>query len=108
MKPPGEVVDAGPLIGYLLDLVADLSTDLMTRCWQPASFDILHRGTESGSQTPVDGRGRRRPVGLDTASGGRGVCAVADGAVGASQRGADPQNHGLPGPADPYRGRRPR
>jgi hypothetical protein len=49
----GEVVEAGPLIGWLLDLVADLSTDLMGRCWQPATFTTLHQG--------ADGLGRKLP-----------------------------------------------
>jgi hypothetical protein len=43
----GEVVDIRKLIGWLLDLIADLSTDLMERCWQPASFTALHEGVDS-------------------------------------------------------------
>jgi Putative transposase DNA-binding domain len=49
----GEMVEAGPLIGWLLDLVADLSTDLMGRCWQADTFTTLHQG--------VDARGRKLP-----------------------------------------------
>ena len=43
----GEVVDAGQLIGGLLDLVAELSADLMERCWQPATFTTLHGGVDA-------------------------------------------------------------
>jgi Putative transposase DNA-binding domain len=43
----GEVVDAGQLIGWLLDLVAELSADLMERCWQPATFTALHEGVDA-------------------------------------------------------------
>lgn len=49
----GEVVDVGPFIGYLLELVAALSADLMNRCWQPDTFATLHHG--------VDCLGRRLP-----------------------------------------------
>lgn len=49
----GEVVDAGPLIGWLLDLVADMPTELMGRCWRPETFASLHAG--------VDGLGRKLP-----------------------------------------------
>jgi hypothetical protein len=49
----GEVVNPGPLVRYLLDLVAGLSTDLMRRCWQPDTFTTLHQG--------VDSLGRRLP-----------------------------------------------
>jgi hypothetical protein len=49
----GQVADAGPLIGCLLDLVADLSAELMASCWQPATFTVLQNG--------VDGLGRRLP-----------------------------------------------
>jgi hypothetical protein len=49
----GDMVDAGPLIGRLLDLVADLSADLIGRCWQPDSFTMLHEG--------VDAQGRKLP-----------------------------------------------
>ena len=48
-----EVVDATQRIGWLLDLVADLSTDLMARCWRPATFTVLHEG--------VDWLGRKLP-----------------------------------------------
>jgi hypothetical protein len=43
----GEVVDAAPRIGWLLDLVADLSAELMARCWRPATFTTLHAGVDS-------------------------------------------------------------
>jgi hypothetical protein len=43
----GEVVDAAPRIGWLLDLVAELSADLMQRCWRPATFTTLHAGVDS-------------------------------------------------------------
>lgn len=43
----GQVVDAGPLIGHLLDVVAELSTTLIARCWQPATFTTLHAGVDS-------------------------------------------------------------
>lgn len=49
----GEVVAAAPRIGWLLDLVAELSTELMARCWRPATFTVLHEG--------VDFLGRRLP-----------------------------------------------
>ena len=49
----GEVVDAGPLIGWLLGLVVDLSADLMGRCWRPVTFTTLQQG--------VDARGRKLP-----------------------------------------------
>jgi hypothetical protein len=49
----GEVVDAAARIGWLLDLVADLSADLMARCWRPATFTTLHAG--------VDALGRKLP-----------------------------------------------
>jgi hypothetical protein len=37
----GEVVDAAPRLVWLLDLVAELSADLMARCWRPATFGAL-------------------------------------------------------------------
>jgi Putative transposase DNA-binding domain len=43
----GEVVDATTRIGWLLDLVAQMATELMTRCWQPATFTALHAGVDS-------------------------------------------------------------
>jgi hypothetical protein len=43
----GEVVDAGPLVGWLLDLVGELSVELMARCWQPPTFATLHAGVDS-------------------------------------------------------------
>ena len=49
----GEVVEAGQLTGWLLDLVAELSADLMGRCWQPATFTTLREG--------VDALGRKLP-----------------------------------------------
>ncbi len=49
----GELVDVGPMIGHLLDIVAELSTELMARCWEPATFAGLHAG--------VDPLGRRLP-----------------------------------------------
>lgn len=49
----GEDVDIGHLMRWLLDLVANLSTDLMGRCWQPATFTKLHEG--------VDALGRKLP-----------------------------------------------
>jgi hypothetical protein len=49
----GAVVEAGPMVGWLLDLLADLSTDLMDRCWQPTTFTTLHQG--------VDALGRKLP-----------------------------------------------
>ncbi|MGH3847728.1 MAG: hypothetical protein ACRDS0_40885, partial [Pseudonocardiaceae bacterium] len=49
----GEVIDAGPLLGHLLDLVAELSAELMARCWRPATLAALHAG--------VDGLGRKLP-----------------------------------------------
>jgi hypothetical protein len=47
VEATGELVEAGPRIGWMLDLVADLSTDLMRRCWQPATFTALHGGVDS-------------------------------------------------------------
>jgi hypothetical protein len=49
----GEVIDAGPLVGWLLDLAGELSRELMGRCWQPATFTALHAG--------VDAAGRKLP-----------------------------------------------
>jgi Putative transposase DNA-binding domain len=49
----GEVIEAGPRIGWLLDLVAELSRDLMQQCWRPVTFEALHDG--------VDSLGRRLP-----------------------------------------------
>jgi hypothetical protein len=49
----GQVVDATPRIGWLLDLVAQLSTELMIRCWQPTRFTVLH--------SDVDSLGRKLP-----------------------------------------------
>jgi IS605 OrfB family transposase len=49
----GEVVDATTRIGWLLELVAQMSTELMMRCWQPETFSALHAG--------VDSLGRRLP-----------------------------------------------
>jgi hypothetical protein len=49
----GQVVDAGPLIGHLLELVAELSAELMARCWQPPKLTTLQAG--------VDAAGRRLP-----------------------------------------------
>jgi hypothetical protein len=46
----GEVVDAAPLIGWLLDLVAELSSELTDRCWQPATFTTLHAGVDSAGR----------------------------------------------------------
>ena len=43
----------GPLIGWLLGLVVDLSADLMGRCWRPVTFTTLQQG--------VDARGRKLP-----------------------------------------------
>jgi Putative transposase DNA-binding domain len=47
VEATGEVIDVGPRIGWLLDLVADLSTELMHRCWRPATFSALHEGVDS-------------------------------------------------------------
>jgi hypothetical protein len=41
------------MIGWLLDLVAQLAKDLMEQCWQPVTFAALHAG--------VDGLGRKLP-----------------------------------------------
>ncbi len=49
----GEVIDVAPRIGWLLDLVEQLSQDLMQSCWQPSVFAALHAG--------VDGLGRKLP-----------------------------------------------
>jgi hypothetical protein len=49
----GEVVDTTARIGWLLDLVAELSQDLMQQCWRPATFTALHGG--------VDPLGRKLP-----------------------------------------------
>lgn len=43
----GEVVDAGPMIGWLLDLVECLAGGLMTQCWRPETFAILRGGVDS-------------------------------------------------------------
>ena len=50
----GEVIDVDARIGWLLDLVEQLSAELMQSCWQPAAFAALHAG--------VDGLGRRLPA----------------------------------------------
>lgn len=49
----GEVIEVDARIGWLLDLVGQLSAELMQSCWQPASFAALDGG--------VDGLGRRLP-----------------------------------------------
>ncbi|MDT5348958.1 MAG: hypothetical protein QOH91_2245 [Mycobacterium sp.] len=46
-EAPGEVVAVGDRIGWLLDLVAGMSADLMRRCWQPATFTVLHSNVDS-------------------------------------------------------------
>ncbi len=50
----GEVVDGAARIGWLLDLVVELSAGLMERCWRPATFTALHAG--------VDSLGRKLPA----------------------------------------------
>jgi Putative transposase DNA-binding domain len=47
VETTGEVVEVGTRIGWLLDLVTGLSTDLMQRCWQPARLAGLHDGVDS-------------------------------------------------------------
>ncbi|BBX88892.1 transposase [Mycolicibacterium boenickei] len=49
----GEAISIDARIGWLLDLVEQLSTELMQSLWQPATFAALHGG--------VDGLGRRLP-----------------------------------------------
>ena len=49
----GEVIDVNTRIGWLLDLVEQLSSEMMRSCWQPATFTVLHGG--------VDGLGRKLP-----------------------------------------------
>lgn len=49
----GEIVDADARIGWLLDLVEQLSTEMMQSCWQPTTFAALHAG--------VDALGRKFP-----------------------------------------------
>jgi Putative transposase DNA-binding domain len=50
----GEVIDADARIGWLLDLVEQLSAALMQSCWQPGTFTTLHAG--------VDAVGRKLPA----------------------------------------------
>ncbi len=49
----GEVIEVDARIGWLLDLIEQLSSELMQSCWQPAAFAALHAG--------VDTWGRRLP-----------------------------------------------
>jgi len=49
----GEVIDVDPRIGWLLDLIERLSSEMMQSCWQPATFTTLRAG--------VDTLGRRLP-----------------------------------------------
>lgn len=49
----GEAVGVDTRVGWLLDLVTQLGTDLMESCWQPATFATLGGG--------VDGLGRKLP-----------------------------------------------
>jgi hypothetical protein len=56
----GEVVDATPRIVWLLDLVDELSADLMARCWRPGAFTALHQGVDSlGRKLPPPRRWQR-------------------------------------------------
>jgi hypothetical protein len=50
----GEMTDVSGPLGWLLDLVGDLSTDIMGRCWRPATFSMLHKGSdELGRKLPA-------------------------------------------------------
>lgn len=49
----GEVVDIDARVGWLLDLVHQMSAELMQSCWRPEAFTALHAG--------VDGLGRKLP-----------------------------------------------
>src|ERR1700758_5574355 len=54
VEATGEVLEAAPRIGWLLDLVTQLSEDLMQQRWRPATFTTLHRGVDSlGRQLPA-------------------------------------------------------
>jgi Putative transposase DNA-binding domain len=43
----GAVVDVAPMIGWLLEIVEQLTDDLLEKCWQPATFATLHSGVDS-------------------------------------------------------------
>jgi hypothetical protein len=49
----GEVVDVDARVGWLLDLMHQMSVELMQSCWRPEAFAALHAG--------VDGLGRKLP-----------------------------------------------
>lgn len=49
----GEIVDADTRVGWLLDLVHQMSVELMQSCWRPEAFAALHAG--------VDSMGRKLP-----------------------------------------------
>jgi hypothetical protein len=50
----GEVADVGEPLFWLLDLIGDLSTELMGHCWRPETFSVLHRGTDAlGRKLPA-------------------------------------------------------
>lgn len=50
----GEVVDIDARVGWLLDLIHQMSVELMQSCWRPDAFAALHAG--------VDGLGRKLPL----------------------------------------------
>lgn len=50
----GEGIDPNPMIGWLLDLVQTMSTELMGQCWRPETFATLQAG--------VDSLGRKLPA----------------------------------------------
>ncbi len=49
----GEVVDVDARVGWLLELVHQMSVELMQSCWRPETFAALHAG--------VDALGRKLP-----------------------------------------------
>lgn len=49
----GEVVDIDARVSWLLDLIHQMSVELMQSCWRPEAFAALHAG--------VDGLGRKLP-----------------------------------------------
>ena len=50
----GELTDVAEPLGWLLDLVSDLSTELIGHCWRPETFLALHRGTDAlGRKLPA-------------------------------------------------------
>ena len=54
----GEVVDVDARVGWLLELVHQMSVELMQSCWRPETFAALHAGVDAlGRKLPSTGAG---------------------------------------------------